>query len=43
MTTIILDLLVRVRPASWRQVEQGPKRLDSAHVPRVLTRNGRLE
>src|SRR5688500_7889147 len=43
MAAIILDLLVRVRPTSGRQVEQGPKRLDSAHVPHVLTRIGRLE
>ena len=43
MTTIILDLLVRVRPPSGSQVEQRPKRLDSPQVPYVLTCVARLE
>jgi len=43
MAAIILDLLVRIRPPSGRKVEQRPKRLDSAQVPHVLTRIGRLE
>jgi hypothetical protein len=43
MAATILDLLVGVRSSPGRQVEQRPQRLDSAHVPHVLTRIGRLE
>ena len=43
MAAVIFDLLSGVRSPPWRQVEQRPKRLDSAQVPHVLTRIGRLE
>src|SRR5262249_8283470 len=43
MAPTILDLLVGVWPSAGRQVEQRPKRLDSAHMPHVLTRIRRLE
>src|SRR5262249_12722402 len=43
MASNILELLVGVGPTPGRQVEQGPERLDSAHVPHVLTRIRRLE
>src|SRR5262245_65120291 len=43
MAATILDLLVGVRPSSGRQIEQRPKRLDSAHMAHVLTRIRRLE
>ena len=37
----IFDLLVRVRPSTGRQIEQGPKRLHSSQVTHILPRISR--
>lgn len=43
MATAILDLFLGARPSAGRQIEERPKRLDSAHMPHVLTLIHRLE
>ena len=41
--TFVFDLLVRVRPPSGSEVQEGPHRLDRADMPWILLRLGRHE
>src|SRR5262245_38587910 len=42
-TSVVFELLVRLRPSSGSQVQEGPHRLRRTDMPRILFRLGRHE